>query len=75
MYGIHTNCFAQEGRSGPAVFPAPLRAEMLAWWALAAAARGDVGVARERLDGARSLAPGHEAVTEAARILDGARGQ
>jgi tetratricopeptide (TPR) repeat protein len=50
-----------------------LRAELLAWWALAAGARGDHGTATQRLEEARRLAPGHEAVIEVARTLSGRR--
>jgi tetratricopeptide (TPR) repeat protein len=47
----------------------PLRAEMLAWWALAAHARGDTGTARTRLAAARRMAPGSESVATAERRL------
>ncbi len=50
-----------------------LRGEMLAWWALAAAARGDTRAAGERLAAARRLAPGLPAVAEAERRLSAPR--
>jgi len=48
-----------------------LQAEMLAWWSLAAAARGDPTEARRRLDAARARVPDHPAIAVADRTLDG----
>ena len=52
-----------------------LRAEMLSWWALAAAARGDRATATRRLAEARHLAPAHEAVIEVSRSLGDRAGE
>ncbi len=48
-----------------------LQGEMLAYWALAAAARGDPREAARRMSGALQLAPGNPAVEAARRELHG----
>ncbi len=48
-----------------------MRAEMLAWWALAARARGDLSTAKRRLDAARTLMPDHPAVAVATQVIAG----